>query len=61
MQEAIRQRLQTATTHDLARRIRRSQEVQMSRLRKGFQIQTPLESEFYTVKQEGKPSEAEAT
>ena len=41
LQEEFRQRVSAAETHDLARRVRCPQEVQMHRLRKGFQVQTP--------------------
>lgn len=39
--EAFRQRVPTPAPHDLARRVRPPPEVQVLRLRKGFQVQAP--------------------
>ena len=39
--EGVRQRVPAAAAHDLPRRVRRPQEVQVRRLRKGFQVQAP--------------------
>ena len=39
--EGVRQRVPAAAAHDLARRVRRPEEIQVRRLRKGFQVQAP--------------------
>ena len=41
MPEGVRQRVPAAAAHDLARRVRRPEEIQVRRLRKGFQVQAP--------------------